>query len=93
MRKLLGRGVVAKAVLVAAPRGSQLDSYDAEIRRLVAATPELAAPAVLERLRPLGYTGGITILRDRLRRFRSLDQPERGTRARQRVGDDAVGVA
>ena len=30
----------------------------------------MLAPAVLERLRPLGYTGGVTILRDRLRRLR-----------------------
>ncbi len=44
-----------------------LDAYDAELRRLVADTPELTAPATLERLRPFGYTGGITILRDRLR--------------------------
>ena len=70
VRKLLGRGAIAKGALVAAPRGSVLDLYDVEIRRLVTDTPELAAPAVLERLRPLGYTGGITILRDRLRRFR-----------------------
>ena len=30
---------------------------------------EMLAPDVLERLRPLGYTGGVTILRDRLRRL------------------------
>ena len=30
----------------------------------------MLAPALLERLRPLGYTGGVTILRDRLRRLR-----------------------
>jgi transposase len=70
VRRLLGRAPTAKGAVVAGPRGSQLDIYDAEIRRLVADTPELAAPAVLERLRPLGYTGGITVLRDRLRRFR-----------------------
>jgi transposase len=46
------------------------EPYDAEIRRLLDDTPELTAPGILERLRPLGYTGGITILRDRVRRVR-----------------------
>jgi len=32
--------------------------------------PEMKAPAVLEWLRPLGYIGGITVSRDRLRRLR-----------------------
>lgn len=70
VRKLLGRAPVRPSSLKQMPRGSLLDTYDAEIRRLVADTPELAAPAVLERLRPLGYTGGITILRHRLRGLR-----------------------
>jgi len=52
------------------PRASLLDPYAAEIRRLLADTPELTAPGILERLRPLGYTGGITILRDRVRQVR-----------------------
>lgn len=70
VRKMLGRAPTLKHPLTEMPRGSLLDVYDAEIRRLVADTPELQAPAVLERLRPLGYTGGITILRDRLRGLR-----------------------
>jgi transposase len=70
VRKLLGRAPARPLPLKEMPRGSLLDTYDAEIRRLVADTPELAAPAVLERLRPLGYTGGITILRHRLRGLR-----------------------
>ena len=52
------------------PRGSMLDPYDAAIRAVLDDAPEMLAPAVLERLRPLGYTGGVTILRDRLRRLR-----------------------
>jgi len=70
VRKMLGRAPALKRPLAEMPRGSLLDVYDAEIRRLVADTPEMAAPSVLERLRPLGYTGGITILRYRLRRLR-----------------------
>lgn len=52
------------------PRTSILDPYLPTIRELVERTPELRAPAVLERLRPLGYSGGITVLRDRLRTLR-----------------------
>ena len=52
------------------PRPSLLDAYDATIRALVSETPDLRAPTVLERLRPLGYRGGVSILRDRLRALR-----------------------
>jgi len=54
----------------AAPRTSILDPYLPTVRALLKDTPELRAPAVLERLRPLGYTGGISILRDRIRTLR-----------------------
>src|SRR5215831_12679757 len=66
VRRLLGRAHERKPP-ASTPRPSLLDGYDAEIRRLLARAPELRGPAILERLRPLGYTGGITILRDRLR--------------------------
>jgi transposase len=69
VRRLLGRTPVRPPTLKE-PRGSLLDTYDAAIRKLVDDTPELTAPGVLERLRPLGYTGGISILRDRLRGLR-----------------------
>lgn len=51
-------------------RGSVIDLYDAEIRRLLADVPDIKATTVLERLRPLGYSSGITILRERLRSLR-----------------------
>jgi transposase len=69
VRRLLGRAAERKPPS-SEPRASLLDAYDAEIRRWLDDTPELAAPAILERLRPLGYTGGITILRDRVRALR-----------------------
>jgi len=69
VRKLLARGPTRKPPS-SEPRASLLDPYAAEIRRLLAETPELTAPGILERLRPLGYTGGITILRDRVRQVR-----------------------
>ena len=51
-------------------RGSVLDSYEPAIRKLLDDAPDMLAPAVLERLRPLGYTGGVTIVRARLRTMR-----------------------
>ena len=54
----------------ASSRPSLLGAYDGAIRQMLSETPELRAPAVLERLRPLGYRGGVTILRDRLRQLR-----------------------
>jgi transposase len=52
-------------------RGSMLDAYEPAIRKILDASPDMLAPAVLERLRPLGYTGGVTILRARLRTMRA----------------------
>jgi transposase len=69
VRKILGRHR-APPRPAAGPRGSILDPYEPAIRAVLDDTPEMLAPALLERLRPLGYTGGVTILRDRLRRLR-----------------------
>jgi transposase len=73
VRKILGRHS-APAKPPAAPRGSLLDSYEKAIHTLLDDTPEMLAPAVLERLRPLGYTGGVTILRARLRSLRKKER-------------------
>jgi transposase len=69
VRKLLGQRRPARLAPPPA-RGSVVDLYDAEIRRLLAETPDMKATTVLERLRPLGYSSGITILRDRVRALR-----------------------
>src|SRR5271156_755195 len=74
VRKILGRHhAPAKP---STPRGSLLDPYEKAIHALLDDTPEMLAPAVLERLRPLGYTGGVTILRARLRSLRQHGQRE-----------------
>ena len=57
-------------------RKSILDPYMPVIRDLLRETPEMKAPAVLERLRPLGYSGGVTILRDQVRKLRPGGQRE-----------------
>jgi transposase len=69
VRKILGRHR-APPKPGAEPRGSILDPYEPAIRAVLEDAPAMLAPAVLERLRPLGYTGGVTILRDRLRSLR-----------------------
>jgi transposase len=57
-------------------RPSLLDPYRDVIRRELRDTPELTAPAMLERLRPLGYVGGISILRDCMSKLRPSSDPE-----------------
>lgn len=52
------------------PRARLLGPFEAAIRQTLGDTPEMQAPAMLERLRVLGYRGGITIVRDRLRALR-----------------------
>ncbi len=73
VHKILGRHR-APPKSPAEPRGSVLDPYEPAIRAVLDDTPEMLAPAVLERLRTLGYTGGVSILRDRLRRLRPRAQ-------------------
>jgi len=53
---------------------SILDPFDDLIRKKLEECPEIKAPAVLEHLRAQGYTGGITVLRDRLRAIRPREQ-------------------
>ena len=52
------------------PRTSILAPYEAIVRAELERTPALRAPAMLERLRGAGYTGGISVLRDRMRALR-----------------------
>lgn len=52
------------------PRVTQLGPHEAFIKQELARVPSMNAPAMLERLRPRGYTGGISVLRDRMRALR-----------------------
>ena len=69
VRRLMGRGP-PKAPAALVPRESMLTPYEGALRQLLADTPYMKAPALLERLRPLGYTGGLTILRHWARKQR-----------------------
>ncbi len=79
VRHLLGRNKGSRPRAVSAEGGkreSMLAPYDATIRKLLDDAPEIKAPAVVERLRPLGYKGGVTIVRELLRRIRPRTERE-----------------
>jgi transposase len=70
VRKFLDGDRARKRDKLAVPRARLLLPFDGAIRQILGETPEMRAPAMLERLRTLGYRGGITIVRDRLRALR-----------------------
>lgn len=57
-------------------RPSLLDRFEPMLLQWLMDTPELSATQLLESLRKHGYQGGISILRDRLRRLRPLPNPK-----------------
>lgn len=52
------------------PTGSLLDPFTERIAAMLAADPTVRATVIRERLQPLGYRGGITILKDHLSHVR-----------------------
>lgn len=75
VRKHLG-GVEVAPVIQKASRPSLLDSYHQMVQTWLTEAPELKAPQILERLRKQGYTGGLTIVRDLVRRLRPRANPK-----------------
>ncbi|MBI1956161.1 MAG: transposase [Acidobacteria bacterium] len=59
------------------PRTSKLDPFRATIAGFLQQDPRASAVVILQRLRPLGYEGGITILRSYLHKFRASLIPRR----------------
>ncbi len=53
-------------------RGSAVDAFEPAIRQLLAATPSMPATVIAERI---GWTRGITVLRDRVAELRPAYQP------------------
>jgi transposase len=70
VRGLLGEKLPMRPTREAVPRESILAPYEAEIRRRLADDRDLRAPGLLEVLRLLGYRGGISVLRERMRQLR-----------------------
>ena len=51
-------------------RASKLDPFKAAITELLQQDPTANAPVIAQRLRPLGYDGGVTVIKDYLRAVR-----------------------
>jgi len=75
IRKYLGRSEPAP-ILQRAARPSLLDPYQQTIQTWIAETPELKSSQILERLRERGYSGGISIVRELVRRLRPQPDPK-----------------
>jgi transposase len=70
VRRMLDCDLAFKESKPSLRRQTLLGPYDVALRTLLEDVPELTAPAALEKLRPLGYRGGVTIVRARLRVLR-----------------------
>jgi transposase len=51
-------------------RASKLDGFDSEIKKLLEKYPTMKGQRVYEELKQMGYPGGISILRERLKKLR-----------------------
>jgi len=51
-------------------RASKLDEFDPEIKKLLEKYPNITGLRIYEELKEMGYAGGISILRERLKRLR-----------------------
>lgn len=76
VRALLGERKPPASTTRMTARESILVPYEGSIRAELARTPTLRAPAMLERLRTAGYTGGISVLRERMRGLRPRSHAE-----------------
>ena len=65
-----GDGPLPTTARPATNRGSKLDAFEPAIADLLARYPDITAQRVHEELSRLGYTGGYTILSERVRRLR-----------------------
>jgi len=62
---------------VSAPRAGKLDSFKPVIRELLEQCPAASSVVVEQRLKPLGYTGGNTILKQYMATLRKVHKPPR----------------
>jgi transposase len=59
------------------PRATKIDPFKSAVASLLEQDPRASSVVILQRLRPLGYEGGITILRDYVSQLRSPLHPPR----------------
>ncbi len=72
-----------------ARRSCKLDPFKDNVRALLDRYPDLSAVRVLQELRPMGYTGGMTIVGDLVRMLRPRKRPEAYLRIAFPPGDAA----
>src|SRR6185436_2475897 len=58
------------------PRVRIVDRYRDAIRQMLSSSAEMRATSILERLRPMGFEGGITVVRDLVRELRPRAERE-----------------
>ena len=63
--------------VVRKPRLSKLDSFKPVIRELLDQCPRASSVVIAQRIRPLGYTGGRSILQEYVATLRRVQQPPR----------------
>jgi transposase len=75
----MSRNTVERLLSLAEPphyerekKGSALDAFTDDIVSMLEENPKAPATVILERLRPLGYRGGITVLKERLVELRPM---------------------
>jgi transposase len=65
-RRDMGHDVLTKRLR----RASKLDGLDSEIKKLLEKYPDMTGLRIYEELKEMGYAGGISILRERLKKLR-----------------------
>ncbi len=65
-RRDMGHDVLTKRLR----RASKLDGFDSEIKKLLEKYPDMTGLRIYEELKEMGYAGGISILRERLKKLR-----------------------
>ena len=55
-------------------RASKLDGFDPEIKKLLEKYPDMTGLRICEELKEMGYPGGISILRERIKKLRPPDR-------------------
>ncbi|MBE0461617.1 MAG: IS21 family transposase [Candidatus Aminicenantes bacterium] len=65
-RRDMGHDVLSKRLT----RASKLNGFDSEIRKLLEKYPDMTGLRIYEELKEMGYAGGISILRERLKKLR-----------------------
>jgi transposase len=65
-RRDMGHDVLGKRLT----RASKLDGFEQEIKKLLGKYPDIRGLRIYEELKEMGYAGGISILRERLKKLR-----------------------